>query len=546
MESVFNYNKYCPIGIDFGTTNSIMAKYINTKRHPALAKPFNHNRRGLVRDTNVFPSMVFGENENTQLQAGKSAYVKRVSNPEKVARSIKREISTQNACFSISNRNYTPHKLLQVIIRDIFKDPLDVEHDLKPEGIVATVPYYFTQIQIENTRLGIENALKELYPEDTPILLELFPEPVAAALNYIHENLSTPADNEIGLVFDLGGGTLDITLFRYKISRKEILFEVLASDGVAKLGGDDIDQCLEELIMDKTGFQISNITPDKINRQKAKIKKLAIERKELLSNTQLPPDSIVFQSEEDGKRYECDITKTDLEQLLGGENIQKRNFFSEIKQIINSVLSISMIDRNDIKTLLFTGGGSKTYGIKELVISQFPNAQPVQKNDDETIFYGVAKGAALYCAHLLDKKYGGKHFPFGEKIENVKIITRSTYDLGIELHDGSVSILVPENTPVPVVKRQVYYPVSTNLNDSIIRMNPLKIIQGKNGKTQVIGSISFPEIYTHGRNTNKNEINVVVTFSCNTTKLGVSIYVPAADSEKNDILITDALKLKLN
>jgi len=546
MNTGFDYTKYSPVGIDFGTTNSILAKYTNTQRKQNTAEPFNHNINGLEKDSRFFPSMVFGEKTDSKLQAGKHAYSRRISYPEKVASSIKRKISTRNVCFSINDNNYAPHELLNVIIKDLFKDPLRTEHNLKPEGIVATVPYYYTQTQIENTRLGIENALKEIYPTNTPELLELLPEPVAAAISFIHENLSGPVDNQIGLVFDLGGGTLDITLFRYNISRKSILFEVLASSGIAQLGGDDFDKCLEDLIIEKTQFQINTIPSDKLLRQKSKIREVAVSCKEIMSITLQTQEDVFFISEMDGTPYTCNISVSDFESLLNGKNVDKRNFVSEIKQLISSVLSTSGINPTDVNTLLLVGGASKTLSIKDLVISQLPSLNTVEMINDDAVFYGVAKGAALYCAHVLDQKFESKHFPFGENIETVKIITRSTFDLGIKLSDGSTSILVPENTPVPIAKQEVYYPISSFLNDSIIKLDPLKIIQGKNGESQVIGSIPFPDIYTHGRNANNNDIKVVISFACNTTKLDVSIYIQGSDSKKNDIHIKNALKLSLN
>lgn len=537
---MINYIEHPPVGIDLGTTNSVLSQYINTRIKPQCTNVYRLNTTGHKNNDHLFPSYVINDEEK-QLKAGLVAYNQRINKPKQVAKAIKRKIDINDKVFELNGEKFTPVDLLTVIAKDIFTDPLLQEHNLCPAGVVLTVPYYFGQQQNINTLTAVENALSELYGDNKPEILSVFPEPIAAALTYVHENISNIVNQRKGVVFDLGGGTLDVTFFTLNISMSNISFEVLGSTGIANMGGEDFDKEIEKLIIKEERLNFSDLPEQRRLAQLRMMREQIILAKESLSSPNIDSAEIIFQKLSDGSFVEFQLTQSRFEDLLLGTETSKRNYMTEINEVIDISLAELELDGAMFDLFLCVGGSSQIPIIKNWLSNKFPNASFSDSQD--LTFSGVSKGAALYAAYLLDKKYNQNHKPFGRNVENVEIIYRTTHSLGVEMHDNSMHIILPKGTKIPCKKDVILFPTIKNDYNDTASVDHVKILQGYN--KQIIGELPIPNIHLHGRNINKNEVPIKISYKYDDTILKVTIHVPKGNEDRSDINIYEVISLKV-
>lgn len=537
-----NYSENPPIGIDLGTTNSVLTYYAKIRNKSNIVEAYIFNTTGNTDNNQLFPSYVLYENDST-LKAGLPAYNNRISKPDRVAKAIKREIGTNDKLFTLNNESFTPKKLLSVIAKDIFIDPVFQEHKFKPSGIVVTVPYYFGQQQNVEILEAVENALFERYGEDKPEVMSVIPEPVAVALAYVHKNISNIVGNRKGVVFDLGGGTLDITFFSLEITMTSIHFEVIGSTGISKMGGEDFDEEIERLIIDEEALDFSNLSAQKQLIQKRKMRDEVIKAKEYLSSTNGSAAEIIFSKLNDGGAVDFTLSRTDFEKLLLGQKGSRRNYISEIDSCIRSYLTELKLNPSEFDLLLCVGGSSLIPKIQSLLQGIFPKATiPVT---DDLVLYGVGKGAALYAAFLLDEKYNQGHNPFNRELKNIEIVYRTIHNLGVELHDGRMEIVLPKGSKIPNRKEAILFPTIANSNNGKASVGVVNILQGDKENPQAIGEINIPDIYLHGREINKNQVPIKISYQYQDTILKVNVFVHQGNEDKTDINISEIVRLKV-
>ncbi|ETR72717.1 MAG: Chaperone protein dnaK [Candidatus Magnetoglobus multicellularis str. Araruama] len=262
----YDYEKYPPIGIDFGTSNSAIAKWVNTIKHTGT-RVYTLNDQVQY----LMPSFVYLDSDG-EFIAGKGAYNKRIAEPDRVAACVKRKISDQSKCIPLADTFFSPIDITAKIIQAILKSCMDTGLE-KPAGIVVSVPYYFTQNQNNNIRTAVNQALQQmpqfscLSVEQRPKLLGLIPEPVAAALSFSIANMESAMDDCV-LLYDMGGGTLDISILQLNISGPDIHFEILATDGDDSFGGEDFDHILEQYVLENSAISFKNLDEKLKRRQK--------------------------------------------------------------------------------------------------------------------------------------------------------------------------------------------------------------------------------------------------------------------------------------
>lgn len=541
-----NYENNPPLGIDLGTSNSAISYYVNSK-HIQGSQVYYHNTYGSMSDLYLLPSSLYLEEDNEGedlFLIGKAAENKWENDPTKYASGIKRKIGEKDKVFRLGEKNFSPIDLSSEIIKALFKDPIKQNKNLFPSGIVISVPYYFKQPQNDNTLLALNIALKDVFlkkgENKIPKVLGLVPEPIAASLYYATslKMMSTINQRKI-MIFDLGGGTLDITIFSVTTGGGKFHFEILSSEGSASFGGEDFDEMLMAYIIEEEEIHFKGLSEKLCRRNKKIIKDAVREAKERLSFSK---EVDLFVGNLSGERQVIDakIRRTTFEQILSGKNILQRNFGKELLEAVTDSLIKSNLKKDDIDLVLLIGSSSQIPYFQNLLKKNLKNAQFEERQD--FLKYAVAKGAALYAAYLLDKDYGHSHQAFGKSIsyEKSEFIFRTPHSYSIEKQRGQLSIIIPANTVVPIKKTKIVVPTAYK-DDSkqMVKLDAINIYEGdlkdKDG-ISVLGFVKeIPAIYVHGRNL--SDIKIKIDFEATETTLSAHILIPKSNKHGKDILL---------
>ena len=540
-----DYEANPPIGIDLGTTNSAIARWVNRPRLTG-SQVYALNQAGSDNDKHLLNSVVYLEyvDGNEALIVGRVAYKQRIAEPDRVALAFKRTIGNPNTEIQLGDQSFTPIDMSAEVIKALLEDCIS-QGLRKPEGIVVSVPYYFKQSQKHNTRLAVERAIAETFaalPEaERPPLLELIPEPVAAALNYAFDHLHLPLNQTI-LTFDLGGGTLDLMLLRLKMTGTKIDFEVLATAGKANFGGEDFDEVLEAYVIDTEAIAFDAQDFKRARQDQSKLRKEIITAKELLSSH--PTADISGIQFSDGRYVDTTVSRKEFETLLHGRNIHGRNFGREIEELLDRCLDKARVAASSVTTILPIGGSAQIPFFQQILTNRFAHANMVQAHNREQLLYSVAKGAALYAAYLLDRSQTAlhQHLNFDREIA---LLTRTSHNLGIRRFDGKISVIIPANTPIfqnlPHKAVKHYWPVPSS-DPERIHLPEVDIYQGEDGDYTKIGRIPVPTSYTHGRE--PEEIDIKVEFQVTATTANIQVVIPKGDKEKQDIHLFESIHLE--
>ncbi len=540
----YDYEKNPPVGIDLGTSNSAVARWVNTVKITGSHAYYLNSQSG-----HVMPSTAYLQEEDGKKEflVGKIARKMRVSDPLRVAAAFKREIGDTARKIRMGNEMVSSVELSAEILKGLFISVLETVPEFDPSGLVVAVPYYFTQVQNDNTVSALEAAFKDLAGKGGGNLknrfLGLIPEPVAAALSYSLEHIHTPMD-QIILAVDMGGGTLDLTIFELSITGSEINFEVLGTDGSANFGGEDFDEILGAYIVDREGVTDDNLSPKLIARQNLMIRENVMEAKEKLSANKVV--DLMVSGLPCGVLLDTRIKRREFETLLGGRNILRRDFGAEFEECLQKVLQKAGLHRESTVTVLPIGGSCRIPFFRDRINAVLRNARNLQITDSEydSLFLSVAKGAAIYAAYLLDKKNGRSHLNFDKR---VNFLTRTSHGLAIKTARGDMSVVVPENSIVPATKRKVYVPLPKygDRGKTSIEIPDIEVYQvGSRDEDPrvLIGKIKMPEVYTHDRK--NGDIKVEVAFNVDVTRLNISIKIDGSDEDKGTIMVEESVELE--
>jgi molecular chaperone DnaK len=467
------------LGIDLGTTFSAIARWHEKRREP---RHYQHKTNG-----DTLQSVVYCDHETSEILVGKLAYKKGFVYPENVAIGVKRMMDDASQVISIGGKNFSPIELSAKILQELYQDVAKQFGDgtkFKSRGTIVTVPYYFKAHQCEHTRKAAAIANINC--------IGLIQEPIAASLAYAWQLVQDRPDEEIKeniLVFDLGGGTFDLTLFCLHQTTEKLLFEVLATGGDDRLGGMDFDECLYNLILKKGGVSLTGLSDIEQKKAKQKVMEQAVEAKITLSSAD---DTYVTVTDViPGKHIDIKLTRAEFE-----ESIQ--TYIKKIDSIVQKLWAVSNLRQSDMSRVILVGGSSKIPCMRSLVCDLI-GEEKVYGNINASLC--VAEGAAMYAAYLDDREI------FGRQIE---VKTRTCHALGLEKTGGKFFELIAANQPTPSERSQLF----TNDVDNMTSLD-INVYQGSAPDVKdntLIGTVKITDLPP----TKADSLDIMVTFKVDT------------------------------
>ena len=397
------------IGIDLGTSNSAASVIEGGK--PVIIPSAEGNSIG----GKAFPSVVAFTKDGQRL-IGEPARRQATTNPDRTVIAAKRKMGTKDK-YKIDNRDYTPQEISAFILQKIKADAEAFLND-KVTGAVITVPAYFDDAQRQATKdagaiAGIE-------------VKRIINEPTAAALAY---GLDKEGERKI-LVFDLGGGTLDVTILELGNG----VFEVLSTNGDTKLGGTDMDNLIISYIENEFK-KAEGIDLSKDSMAHQRVREAAERAKIELSTTTTTDINLPFiTATQDGpKHLVMTITRSQLEKLV--DSIVER-----CKPPIDNALNDAGLKRSEVDHIIMVGGPTRMPIIQNLLKTHF-GKDPERGVDPMEC---VAMGAAIQAGIL------------GGEVKDVLLLDVTPLSLGIETLGGVMTTLIQRNTTIPTKKSQVF------------------------------------------------------------------------------------------
>ena len=399
------------IGIDLGTTNSVVAVMEGGK--PTVIANAEGSR--------TTPSIV-GFSKTGEKLVGQLAKRQAILNPDKTIASIKRHMG-EDYKVNIDGKDYTPQEISAMILRKLADDASSYLGE-KVTSAVITVPAYFNDAQRQATKDAGKIAGLDV--------LRIVNEPTAAALAYGLEK----DKSEKVLVFDLGGGTFDVSILEIG----DGVHEVLSTSGDTHLGGDDFDQKVMDWICEEFKKQEGiDLKGDKqaMQRVKEAAEKAKCELSSVMeTNINLP---FITADANGPKHLDLSLTRAKFEDL-------SRDLLNRCKTPVERALSDAGISKNDINEVVLVGGSTRIPAVQQLV-KEYTGKEPNQSvNPDEVVAVGAAVQAGVLAGEVKD----------------IVLLDVTPLTLGIETLGGVMTPLVPRNTTIPVSKSQVFSTAENN------------------------------------------------------------------------------------
>ncbi len=393
------------VGIDLGTTNSVVA--VMEGGEPTVIPNAEGSR---------ITASVVGFTKNGERLVGTQAKRQAIVNPERTVISIKRDMGTDKR-VSIDGKNYSPEEISSMILQKLKTDAEAYLGD-KVESAVITVPAYFNDAQRTATKNAGEIAgLK---------VLRIINEPTAAALAYGLDK----KENETILVWDLGGGTFDVSILEVG----EGVFEVKSTHGDTHLGGDDWDERIVEYVADEFKKESGiDLRSDKqaLQRLREGAEKAKVELSNVVqTNINLP---FITADANGPKHLDVTLTRAKFEELTA-------DLLDRCVKPYKQAIEDAKLEDKDIDEVILVGGSTRMPQVQELVKKLIGKDPHRGVNPDEV----VAVGAAIQAGVLA-----------GE-VKDVVLLDVTPLSLGIETLGGVCTKLIPRNTTIPTRKSETF------------------------------------------------------------------------------------------
>lgn len=410
------------LGIDLGTTNSVVS-IIENKQPKVLENP-NGKR--------TTPSVVAFKNNETII--GEVAKRQLETNPHSIA-SVKRLMGTSKT-VDINNKKYKPEEISAMIL-SYMKDYAEKKTGQTIKKAVITVPAYFDNAEREATKIAGKIAGLEV--------LRIINEPTAAALAFGLENTKKKSKASKILVFDLGGGTFDVSV----LELEDGTFEVLSTSGDNRLGGDDWDHEIVNWIVEQVKKQYNGLDVSKDKMAVARLKEASEKAKIDLSNQSITTISLPFLATTADRpiNVELELKQAEFEKMTA-------SLLDRTRKPIQDALDQAKLTKKDIDHILLVGGSTRMPAVQKMISATLGKEPNRSINPDEVVSIGAAIQGAVLAGD----------------IDDVLLLDVTPLTLGIETQGGVLTPLINRNTTIPTSKSQDFSTAADNQTAVTIRV----------------------------------------------------------------------------